>query len=109
MYSCVAPGPPCSSSTFMRGLLPVRFVHTLNVPAAVVIGIRFTPPDRTSSRPVLSKYEAGEYAFEASEGEEDAGSVFAHPCASRATRRVADNVFTAAPLSYSYGVTTTQP
>src|ERR1043166_1883252 len=31
MYSCVAPGPPCSSSTFIVGLLPVRFVHTFKV------------------------------------------------------------------------------
>src|SRR4030095_7161846 len=108
MYSCVAPGPPCSSSTLMRGLLPVRFVHTLHVPFAVVIGIRFTPPDKTSSRPVLSKYEAGEDALEASEGEEDAGLGFVPPCASRATRRVADNVFTAPP-SHLPGVTAIQP
>jgi hypothetical protein len=37
------------------GLLPTRFVHTLNVPLGVVTGIIFTPPLNTSSRPVLSK------------------------------------------------------
>jgi hypothetical protein len=51
MYSCVAPGPPCSNSTFIDGLFPVRLVHTLNVPLGVPIGIIFTPPVRTSSRP----------------------------------------------------------
>jgi hypothetical protein len=55
MYSCVQPGPPWSSSTLMRGLLPVRFVQTWNVPFGVEIGIIFTPPESTSSRPVLSK------------------------------------------------------
>src|SRR5690242_4467585 len=40
----------------MRGLLPTRFVHTLNVPSGVLIGIIRTPPLSTSSRPVLSKY-----------------------------------------------------
>src|SRR6476619_1973956 len=58
MYSCVAPGPPWSRRTLIDGLLPVRFVHTLNVPFGVVIGIVFTPPLNTSSRPVLSKYDA---------------------------------------------------
>src|SRR6185295_11377813 len=56
MYSCVAPGPPCSSSTFIVGLFPVRLVHTLNVPFGVLIGIIFTPPASTSSRPELSRY-----------------------------------------------------
>jgi hypothetical protein len=40
------------------GLLPTRFVQTLKVPLGVVIGTIFTPPDSTSSRPVLSKYDS---------------------------------------------------
>ena len=35
-YSCVAPGPPCSSNTLMRGLLPTRLVHTLKGPRGVL-------------------------------------------------------------------------
>src|SRR5262249_7932201 len=56
MYSCVAPGPPCSSSTFIVGLLPTRLVQTLNVPFGVAIGIIFTPPVNTSSRPAEARY-----------------------------------------------------
>src|SRR5580698_7854454 len=57
-YSCVNPGPPCSSSSLMRGLLPIRLVHTENFPKGVSIGIRRTPPLRRSLRPRLSRYSA---------------------------------------------------
>jgi hypothetical protein len=40
------------------GLLPTRFVQTLKFPLGVVIGTIFTPPDGTSSRPVLPKYDS---------------------------------------------------
>src|ERR1700753_368045 len=43
-YSWVAPGPPCSNSSLIRGLLPNRLVHTLKSPLAVWIGIIRTPP-----------------------------------------------------------------
>ena len=45
--SCVPPGPPCNSKTFIFGLFPNFLVHTLNVPTGVFIGIIFTPPDCT--------------------------------------------------------------
>ena len=38
-YSWVAPGPPCSSSSLIRGLLPKRLVQTLKSPFGVWIGI----------------------------------------------------------------------
>src|SRR5580765_4855969 len=63
-YSCVAPGPPWSSSTLMRGLLPTRLVHTRNVPLGVVIGIMRAPPLQASGRPVVSKYAAEGPAFD---------------------------------------------
>src|SRR5687768_14721126 len=69
MYSWVAPGPPWSSKILTVGLLPTRFVQTLKMPFGVLIGIIFTPPDRTSSRPVLSKYtDAGAGADDATGG-----------------------------------------
>jgi hypothetical protein len=37
--------------------LPTRFVHTLNVPFGVVIGIIRTPPVHRSFLPMWSKYE----------------------------------------------------
>src|SRR5690349_15978109 len=40
-YSWVAPGPPCSRSNFIFGLLPIRFVQTLYFPSTV---ISLTPP-----------------------------------------------------------------
>src|ERR1700751_3862008 len=43
-YSCVHPGPPFNSNTFIVGLLPICFVHTLNFPFGVSIAIIFTPP-----------------------------------------------------------------
>ena len=43
-YSWVAPGPPWSSRRRMRGLLPNRFVQTLNVPCGVRMGMSRTPP-----------------------------------------------------------------
>src|SRR5512139_2056211 len=57
-YSWVAPGPPCNSSTLMRGLFPTRLVQTRNVPLGVEIVIVRMPPDHTSSRPLRSKYVA---------------------------------------------------
>src|SRR5262249_15829982 len=56
-YSWVAPGPPCSSSSLIFGLLPMRFVQTRNCPLGVEIGIIRAPPPRTSARPALSKYD----------------------------------------------------
>lgn len=47
MYSCVIAGPPCRSNTLMRGLLPIRFVQTLNLPTGVSMGIIFMPADST--------------------------------------------------------------
>src|SRR5262249_19742725 len=98
MYSCVAPGPPCSKSTLIRGLLPVRFVQTVKVPFGVVMGIRFTPPVSTSSRPALSKYAAVKGLLVAGEADEDevsrpveAGP--AQPCRARATTSVVQNGF----------------
>src|SRR6202035_634517 len=58
-YSCVAPGPPCNSSNLIRGLLPMRLVQTLNFPLGVWTSMIFTPPLKTSARPVLSRYPAG--------------------------------------------------
>src|SRR5580704_5934226 len=58
-YSCVAPGPPCSKSSLIRGLLPTRLVQTLNFPLGVWISIVLTPPLNTSARPALSKYAIG--------------------------------------------------
>ena len=54
-YSCVAPGPPCSSSTLVVGLLPTRLVQTWNSPYGVLIGIIRTPPESRSIRPVVSR------------------------------------------------------
>src|SRR4051794_2685681 len=57
-YSCVAAGPPCSSSIFSRGLLPARLVHTRKSPLGVLTGIIRSPPEMRSARPVLSRYPA---------------------------------------------------
>ena len=54
-----APGPPCSSRSFRRGLLPKRRVQTLNVPRGVVIAIRRTPPSSRSVLPPFSRYSCG--------------------------------------------------
>src|SRR5688500_11411670 len=55
MYSCVMAGPPCSSNTLIRGLLPNLFVHTLKVPTGVLMGIMRMPAVRTAESP-YSKY-----------------------------------------------------
>ncbi len=59
--SLVAPGPPCSSSTFRSGLVPTRLVQTRNSPPGVLTGIIRDPPEMTSfgSQSEVSKYEAG--------------------------------------------------
>src|ERR1700733_11884695 len=43
-YSCVPPGPPCNSNTLIRGLFPIRLVHTWNLPLGVLISTIFIPP-----------------------------------------------------------------
>src|SRR5476649_435914 len=65
-YSCVAPGPPCSNSNLMRGLLPKRLVQTLNIPCDVLIGMSRTPPENRSLRAELSRYSPHVQAADAS-------------------------------------------
>src|SRR6185503_1712673 len=57
-YSCVAPGPPCSSSSRIRGLCPKRLVQTLNWPLGVRIGMSRTPAASTPASG--EKYERSE-------------------------------------------------
>ena len=79
-YSWVAAGPPCSRSTFMVGIVADAFRPDVESPFGVSIGIIFTPPLRTSSRPALSKYvETGAAAATAVPF---AGAAGAHPCSS---------------------------
>jgi hypothetical protein len=81
----------------MRGLLPVRFVQTVNVPFGVAMGIRFTPPDSTSSRPVLSKYEPAGEAVATSPAPVGASAPVepgrVQPCASKPISIVIHSVF----------------
>jgi hypothetical protein len=85
----------------MRGLLPVRLVQTVNVPFGVAMGIRFTPPDSTSSRPVLSKYEPTGEAVATSPAPIIASAPVepgrAHPCASKPISIVIQSVFIDSP------------